>query len=46
VSKNLIYFAGKLCLSYGYQVTEDEGVDFEKDNVRIISASKFLSGLV
>ncbi|MBU3965649.1 ATP-binding protein [Patescibacteria group bacterium] len=46
VSKNLIYFAGKLRLPYAYQITEDDGVDFEKDNVRVVSASKFLSGLV
>ncbi|MDO9399308.1 MAG: ATP-binding protein [bacterium] len=46
VSKNLIYFVGKLHIPYAYQVIEEEGIDFKKDNVRVISISKFLSGLV
>jgi len=46
VSKNLIYFAGKLRMPFVYQIVEDDGADFEKDNIRVISASKFLTGLV
>jgi hypothetical protein len=46
VSKNLIYFSDKLQIPYVYQITEEENVDFAKNNVRVISASKFLSGLV
>lgn len=46
VSKNLVYFANKLRIPYAYQITEEVDVDFVKKNVRVISASKFLSGLV
>jgi hypothetical protein len=29
-----------------YQVVRQEGVDFIKDNIRVISASKFFTSLV
>jgi len=35
-----------LNIPYTYQVVFDEGVDFEKDGVRVISASKFLTGVI
>lgn len=46
VSKNLIYFAAKLNIPYSYQVVSEPGNDFWQGDVRVISASKFLSGLV
>lgn len=46
ISKNLLYFTAKLRIPYSYQIVEEAGVDFIKNDIRIISASKFLSGLV
>jgi hypothetical protein len=46
LSKNLKYFAQKLKIPFLYQVVKEEGIDFLKQNIRIISASKFLMGLV
>lgn len=46
VSKNLLYFTGKLRIPHSYQITEEAGIDFVKNNIRVISAGKFLSGLV
>ncbi len=46
ISKNLLYFGRKLKIPFKYQVVDVEGVDFLKDDVRVMSANKFLSGLV
>ncbi len=46
VSKNLIYFAAKLSIPYAYQVVGEQGNDYWQGDVRVISADKFLSGLV
>ncbi len=43
VSPALKYFALKLKVPFVYQVVKEEGIDIIKDNIRIISASKFLS---
>lgn len=40
------YFANKLKIPYNYLVVKQEGIDLLKDDTRIISASKFLTGLV
>jgi predicted AAA+ superfamily ATPase len=47
-STSLKYFARKLKIPYIYQVVMTEDVDFQSlnQNIRVISASKFLSGLV
>jgi uncharacterized protein len=45
-SKWLNYFADKLNIPYLYQVVGVDDLDIIQNNVRIISASKFLSGLV
>ena len=45
-SKNLKYFAQKLKIPFLYQVVKEEGIDFLRQNTRIISAGKFLMGLV
>ena len=46
ISTPLIYFSKKLKVPFSYQVVKQEGVDLIKDNVRVISASKFFSSLV
>ncbi len=46
ISKHLKYFQKKLEISECYQIVFQEGVDFEKDGVRVMSASKFLMALV
>lgn len=45
VSKNLIYFIAKLNIPFAYQVVNEQGKDFWQGDIRVISASKFLSGL-
>ena len=45
-SNNLFYFKDRLKIPFNYQVVKQLGVDIVKDGTRIISASKFLSGLV
>lgn len=45
-SKNLIYYKERLNIPFSYQVIKKENVDIMKDDIRIISAGKFLSGLV
>ncbi|MDP2941272.1 MAG: ATP-binding protein [Candidatus Omnitrophota bacterium] len=42
----LKYFASKLKVPFAYEVVREEGVDFFKDNARIMSITKFLSALV
>ena len=46
ISPSLKYFGERLRIPFMYQVIREENVDFIKDNIRIISADKFLSGLV
>lgn len=46
VSKNLRYFGKKLNIPFKYQIVGIENVDFLQDDVRVMSADKFLSGLV
>lgn len=46
VSKHLKYFKNKLKIPFSFQVVNKPGVDFEKDDVRVISADKFLTGLL
>lgn len=45
-SKNITYFTEKLKIPFVYQVVNKHGIDFIKNGVRIISADKFLSGLI
>lgn len=44
--KSLSYFSRKLKIPYNYQVVCDPGIDLRQENIRIISADKFLTGLV
>ncbi len=46
ISKNIFYFKKKLNIPFNFQVVKETGIDFTKDNVRVISADKFLTGLV
>ncbi len=45
-AKNLSYFKERLNIPFNFQVVKQDGIDFIKDNIRVISASKFLTGLV
>ncbi len=45
-SSNILYFKERLKIPYNYQVVKEEMIDIQKDGIRIISASKFLSGLI
>lgn len=42
----LRYLSTKLEIPFIYEVVKEEGVDIIKDNIRIISASKFLTALI
>ncbi len=44
-SKNLKYFTDKLRVPFAYQVINAPDLDFWQDNIRVISVTKFLSGL-
>jgi len=46
IPSSLKYFSTRLKIPFSYVVVRDDGVDFLKNSVRVISASKFLSGLV
>lgn len=46
VSGPLVYFADKLKVQFAYQLVRNSGIDYRKQNIRVISADKFLSGLV
>lgn len=46
ISPHLKYFQAKLDVPYTYQVVKKNGVDVFTDGVRLISADKFLAGLV
>ncbi len=45
IPSSLRYFASKLKIPFVYEVVRENGVDFLKDNIRVISLSKFLSAL-
>lgn len=46
VPSSLRYFSTKLKIPLSYEVVDQEGTDFIKDGIRIMSVHKFLSGLV
>ncbi len=45
LSPALKYFVVKMKIPYAYQVIKEEGINNIQDNIRIISASTFLTGL-
>jgi len=45
ISAPLRYFKKRLKIPFAYQVIRDDSVDLVKDDIRIISASRFFSGL-
>jgi predicted AAA+ superfamily ATPase len=45
-SKHLKYFVKKLNIPFAYQIIKESKIDFWQDNIRTISADKFLSGLI
>lgn len=46
LSKQLRYFKDKLSIPMAYQVVQEPDIDFVQNNIRVISAEKFLTGLV
>jgi len=46
VSKHLKYFTKKLNIPFVYQVVKESNIDFWQNNIRVISAEKFLAGLI
>ncbi len=46
ISPHLRYFSAKLGVKNAYQLIFEEGVDEDHNGIRMMSASKFLSGLV
>ncbi len=46
IDSSLYYFKDRLEIPYVFQVIRKEGVDFIKDGIRVISASKFLTAFV
>lgn len=46
ISKPLKYFSDKLKIPFNYQVVKKEGIDYQYENIRVISADKFLSALI
>ena len=45
-SAHLYYFAEKLKITYLYQVVKRDGVDSFIKGIRIVSADRFLAGLI
>ncbi|MFH1452544.1 MAG: ATP-binding protein [Armatimonadota bacterium] len=45
ISSSLKYFGSKLNIPYKYQIVGEKNIDFFKDDIRVISADKFLTGL-
>jgi len=43
---NFLYFGKRLKIPFLYQVVLKSGIDYFKNGVRIISADKFLTGLI
>ena len=46
VSPSLHFYKNKLNIPFVYQVVKTSGIDFTKNNIRVISASRMLSSLV
>jgi hypothetical protein len=46
LSPHLLYFKERLSIPYVYQVVKKNGVDSIEKSVRIISAGRFLAGLL
>ena len=46
ISKTLNYFGAKLDIPFLYQVVDERDIDVRQDNVRILSAEKFLQSLI
>jgi predicted AAA+ superfamily ATPase len=46
ISKSLRYFGRKLAIPFQYQLVRTKNVDFLQDDIRVMSADKFLSALV
>lgn len=46
ISPHLRYFAGKLDVKNAYQIVFESGVDEDHNGIRMMSADRFLSGLV
>ncbi|MFH1029975.1 MAG: DUF4143 domain-containing protein [bacterium] len=46
ISKPLKYFTEKLSIPFSYQLVKEPNVDFIQNEIRVISADRFLSGLV
>ncbi len=46
LSKNLNYFKERLKIPFVYQVVMQNGIDILRENIRIMSANKFLIGLI
>jgi hypothetical protein len=46
LSPHLLYFKERLSIPYAYQVVKKTAVDRIEKEARIISAGKFLSGLI
>lgn len=46
ISKHLRHFSEKLKIPYAFQLTTMNNIDTEREGVRLISAEKFLAGLV
>ena len=45
-SSNLSYFKDRLNIPFNFQIVKQEGIDSLKNEIRIMSASKFLSGFI
>ncbi len=46
ISSNIHYFKDRLNIPFNYQVIKKNDIDYTNDDVRVISANKFLSGLI
>jgi len=46
LSKSLNYYGKRLNIPYLFQVVKEESIDYIQDDIRVISASKFLTSLV
>ena len=46
ISPNLNYFQSKLDIPFAFQVVKKTNVDIISDNIRVISADRFLLGLI
>ncbi len=45
-SKSLKYFSERIDIPFVYQVVKEKNIDFTQNNIRVISADKFLSNLI